>query len=72
MMKVAVGYQLPEDDEEPLTSIVADFRDHIDEVYFPWLDMPSGRSPMASTSADSARAPPMKYLLIIMCPVSSS
>ena len=50
MLKFAVGYQLPEEDEEPLTAIVADFRDHIDEVYFPWLDMPSGRSPMASTS----------------------
>ena len=49
-MKFAVGYQLPEEDEEPLTDIVADYRDHIHEVYFPWLDMPSGRSPMATTS----------------------
>jgi len=45
-MRFSVGYQLPEEDEEPLTSIVADFVDHIGEVYFPWLDMPSGRSPM--------------------------
>ena len=47
-MKFAVGYQLPEEDEEPLVDIVRDFRDHIHEVYFPWLDMPSGRSPMSA------------------------
>lgn len=47
-MKFAVGYQLPEDDEEPLVEVVRDFREQIDEVYFPWLDMPSGRSPMSS------------------------
>jgi len=47
-MKFAVGYQLPEEDEEPLVDIVRDFRDHIHEVYFPWLDMPSGRSPMST------------------------
>jgi collagenase-like PrtC family protease len=45
-MRFAVGYQLPEEDEQPLTEIVADFRERIEEVYFPWLDMPSGRSPM--------------------------
>jgi collagenase-like PrtC family protease len=49
-MKFAVGYQLPEEDEEPITKVVADYRDLIEEVYFPWLDMPSGRSPMASSS----------------------
>ncbi len=47
-MRFAVGYQLPEEDEEPLTAVVREFRGHIDEVYFPWLDMPSGRSPMSS------------------------
>lgn len=45
-MKFAVGYQLPADDEEPLLDIVRDFREQIAEVYFPWLDMPSGRSPL--------------------------
>jgi len=45
-MRFAVGYQLPEEDEEPIVEIVKDFREHIEEVYFPWLDMPSGRSPM--------------------------
>jgi len=47
-MKLAVGYQLPDEDEEPLTDVVVDFRDRIEEVYFPWLDMPSGRSPMSA------------------------
>ena len=49
-MKFAVGYQLPDPDEEPLTRIVEDFREQIEEVYFPWGDMPSGRSPMTSRS----------------------
>lgn len=47
-MKFAVGYQLPEEDEEPLVDVVRDFRERIDEVYFPWMDMPSGRAPMSS------------------------
>ncbi|MBM4080946.1 MAG: hypothetical protein FJ278_14675 [Planctomycetes bacterium] len=47
-MKFSVGYQLPEEGEEPFVEIVRDVRDHIAEVYFPWLDMPSGRSPMTS------------------------
>lgn len=34
-MKFAVGYQLPDEGEEPLVAIVRDFRDHIEEVYFP-------------------------------------
>lgn len=45
-MKLAVGYQLPEDYKESIIEVIKDFREHIEEVYFPWLDMPSGRSPM--------------------------
>ncbi len=45
-MKFAVGYQLPEEDEEPFVEIVRDFQQNIAEVYFPWLNMSSGRSPM--------------------------
>ena len=48
-MRFAVGYQLPDADEEPLVEIVREFREKIDEVYFAWLDMPSGRSPMSGT-----------------------
>ncbi len=47
-MNYCIGYQLPEDDEESLVDIVGEFQGQIDEVYFPWLDMPSGRSPMTS------------------------
>lgn len=47
-MKFAIGYQLPDEDEEPFVNLVADYAQRIDEVYFPWLDMPSGRSPMAT------------------------
>jgi len=45
-MKFAVGYQLPEEDRENIVDIIEDFKEYIGEVYFPWLDMPSGRSPM--------------------------
>jgi len=45
-MKLAVGYQLPEEGEEPIAEVVKDFHQHIEEVYFPWLDIPSGRAPM--------------------------
>ena len=45
-MKFAIGYQLFEKGEEPFAEIVKEFSNHIEEVYFPWLDMPSCRSPM--------------------------
>ncbi len=47
-MQFAVGYQLPNDEGEPLLDIIADYRDHVAEVYFPWADMPSGRAPLAT------------------------
>lgn len=47
-MKYAVGYQLPGPDERPFAALVREFREHIEEVYFPWLDLPSGRAPIAS------------------------
>ena len=47
-MKFAVGYQLPGDEDEPLIDVIADYAEHIAEVYFPWADMPSGRAPLAS------------------------
>ncbi len=45
-MKFAVGYQLAEDEEQPFVHLVRDFSGHIEEVYFPWADMPSGRAPL--------------------------
>lgn len=47
-MRFAVGYQLPDEDEESFVAIVSEFAEKIAEVYFPWLDMPSGRSPMCA------------------------
>jgi collagenase-like PrtC family protease len=48
-MKFAVGYQLPDPEYEPFVEVVRDYADRIAEVYFPWLDMPSGRSPMSAS-----------------------
>ena len=47
-MKFAVGYQLPEADEEPFVDVVRDYAAHVAEVYFPWADMPSGRAALLS------------------------
>ncbi len=47
-MKFAVGYQLSEGDEMPFSAFLEDYRDSVSEVYFPWLDMPSGRSALAT------------------------
>jgi len=43
-MRFAVGYQLPEDDEEPFVDLIADYREHLAEVYFPWAGLASGRA----------------------------
>lgn len=45
-IKFAVGYQLDNGEEGKFLEIAGDFRDQIEEVYFPWLDMPSGRPAM--------------------------
>lgn len=45
-MKFAVGYQLPDDDEPLFAELVREFREHVAEVYFPWPDLPTGRSPL--------------------------
>ena len=42
-MQFAVGYQLFEDRDLTFAEVVEDFRGRISEVYFPWLDMASGR-----------------------------
>lgn len=41
-MIFAVGYQYMQTGER-FSSIVEDFRDKVKEVYFPWVNMPSGR-----------------------------
>ena len=47
-MRFAVGYQLAEGDEESFVDLVADYREHIAEVYFPWVGMPSGRADLTN------------------------
>lgn len=49
MMKYAVGFQLYEPGEEPFSRLVADYLDHISEVFFSWQDMPSGRGGVTVT-----------------------
>ncbi len=48
MIKYAVGYQLPEGEDETLLDIVGQYKEHIGEVYFSWLDQPSGRSSLTN------------------------
>lgn len=47
-MKFAIGYQLAENGDESVVDLVRDYRDQIAEVYFPWVDMPSGRAALAT------------------------
>lgn len=47
-MKFAIGYQMYEDEEQSFASIVQKYSKHIEEVYFPWLDIPSGRSSLTN------------------------
>ena len=42
-MKFSVGYRLCDPDEESFISIVERYKEHIKEVYFPWLGISSGR-----------------------------
>ena len=55
-MKFAVGYQLPDEDEPPFADLVREFREQIAEVYFPWLDLPSGRSPLVRDASERQAA----------------
>ena len=48
-MKFAVGFQLHQPGEEPFSRLVADYREHISEVFFSWQDMPSGRGGVTAT-----------------------
>lgn len=47
-MKFAVGFQLYDVGEEPFSGIVEAYRDSISEVFFPWQDFATGRSPVAT------------------------
>lgn len=43
-MKFLVGYRLPNEEEITFTQTIEPYFSHIDEVFFPWIDTPSGRS----------------------------
>lgn len=48
-MKFSIGYQLPgADEDDSILKVVEDFRPHVEEVYFPWADLPSGRAALNS------------------------
>jgi len=48
-IKFSVGYQLIEEGEI-FCNIVEKYKNRIEEVYFPWLNLPSGRGPIAEKS----------------------
>ena len=45
MLKLSVGYQYNE--EKPFSQVICGYKESIESVYFPWVDMPSGRSMIA-------------------------
>ena len=48
-MRFAVGYQLADEHEQDsFVKLVSEYRPHIAEVYFAWMDQPSGRSAVAT------------------------
>jgi len=46
MIRFSVGYQLCGSDEESFPEIVAEYREHVAEVYLPWPALASARSPI--------------------------
>ncbi len=51
-IKFSVGYQLREG--KTFKDIVEEFKDSVDEVYFPWLNLPSGRGPLGESTGYGA------------------
>jgi len=47
-MKFSVGFQLYEKGEEPFSHLVRDYQEYISEVFFPWMDIATGRSGLAT------------------------
>ena len=47
-MKLAVGFQLYGEGEEPFSHMVAAYRESISEVFFAWQDVATGRSAIAT------------------------
>ena len=47
-MKYLVGYQLPNEDGVSFSEALKPYFSHIGEVFFPWVDSPSGRSALGN------------------------
>ena len=45
-MRFTVGYRMPDEGDPSFVEMLADYRQHIAEVYFPWAGTASGRSPL--------------------------
>jgi len=52
MIRFAIGYQLAEPDEPSFVELVREYREHIAEVYFPWIGHASGRSPIGTRAGE--------------------
>ena len=48
-MKFAVGYQLGGEYGESFVDLVRDYREHLAEIYFPWVNAPSGRASLSES-----------------------
>ncbi|MBE6591667.1 MAG: hypothetical protein E7646_06465 [Ruminococcaceae bacterium] len=48
-MKFLVGYQLPSEDGFTFLNTIEPYFSHIGEVFFPWIDTPSGRSALGNS-----------------------
>ncbi len=47
-MKFSVGFQLYDEGEDKFSRIVETYKDAVSEVFFPWQDVATGRSPAAT------------------------
>lgn len=47
-MKFNIGYSISSDNSYDFIDIVKKYKEHIDEVYFPWLDNPTGRASLTN------------------------
>jgi hypothetical protein len=47
-MQFAVGYSQRDDTEESFVDVVRDYREHVAEVYFPWVGAASGRAALGT------------------------
>jgi len=54
-MKYSIGYR-PAETDTPSVPDIADRYDCVEEVYYPWVELPSGRSPLSSARREQLLA----------------